>query len=53
MKIRLGRLDHFQATADRELESEAGQLAAIFSAIIRNMRFRLEEEAKLGGKKRK
>lgn len=43
IKIRLGRLDNFQATDERDLEWEAGQLAAIFSAIIRNMRFRLEE----------
>jgi four helix bundle protein len=48
IKIRLGRLDNFQATDERDLESEAGQLAAIFSAIIRNMRFRLEEERKFG-----
>lgn len=38
MKIRLGSLDHFRLVAERELESEAGQLAAIFAAIIRNMR---------------
>ena len=52
IKIRLGHLDNFQATGARDLESEAGQLAAIFSAIIRNMRFRLEEETKFGKKKR-
>ena len=50
IKIRLGRLDNFHATGERDLESEAGQLAAIFSAIIRNMRFRLEEESKCGNK---
>jgi len=50
LKIRLARLDNFQMTIERDLESEAGQLAAIFSAIIRNMRFRLEEEAKFGRK---
>ena len=52
IKIRLGHLDNFQATGARDLESEAGQLAAIFSAIIRNMRFRLEEETKFSKKKR-
>ena len=53
MKIRLGQLDNFQVTAERDLESEAGQLAAIFSAIIRNMRFRLEEERRVGRSKRR
>lgn len=52
MKIRLGHLDNHQMTAERDLESEAGQLAAIFSAIIRNMRVRLEEEARFGKRKR-
>lgn len=52
MKIRLGHLDNHQMTAERDLESEAGQLAAIFSAIIRNMRFRLEQEAQSGKRKR-
>lgn len=47
IKIRLGKLDHFQTVAAHELESEASQLAAIFSTIIRNMRARLEAEAKL------
>ena len=41
MKIRLASLDHYQLTAERELESEAGQLAAIFATIIRNVRRRL------------
>ena len=50
IKIRLGRLDNFHATNERDLESEAGQLAAIFSAIIRNMRFRLEEERKFSNR---
>lgn len=53
MKIRLGRLDHFQQVAERGLESEASQLAAIFSTIIRNMRARLDEERKFDGKKRR
>jgi hypothetical protein len=34
----------FQLVGDRGLESEAGQLAAIYAAIIRNMRIRLERE---------
>jgi four helix bundle protein len=46
MKIRLASLDHCDQVATRDLESEAGQLAAIFAAIIRNMRLRLAEEAK-------
>ena len=41
IKIQLGSLDHFRAVAERELESEAGQLAAIFAAIIQSMRLRL------------
>lgn len=48
MKIRLANLDHARIVAERELEAEAGQLAAIFAAIIRNMRVRLEEEARTG-----
>ena len=47
MKIRLGHLDHHQEVGERELESEAGQLAAIYAAIIRNMRLRLAEEERL------
>ena len=46
IKVRLGNLDHCRIIADRGLESEAGQLAAIFAAIIRNMKLRLEEEAR-------
>jgi four helix bundle protein len=30
IKIRLGRLDHFNQTAERDLESDAGQLAAVY-----------------------
>lgn len=41
IKIQLGSLDHYRAVAERELESEAGQLAAIFAAIIQSMRVRL------------
>ena len=44
IKLRLGHLDHFQCTAEQELESEASQLAAIFATIILNMRLRLEQE---------
>ena len=43
IKLRLGHLDHFQCTAEQELESEASQLAAIFATIILNMRLRLEQ----------
>lgn len=44
-KLRLGGLDGYTKTADLKLESEADQLAAIFSTIILNMRLRLEEDA--------
>ena len=44
MKVRLGNLDNYQQTAKLELESEATQLTAIFSTIIRNMKARLERE---------
>lgn len=44
MKLRLGNLDNYHKTARLELESEATQLTAIFSTIIRNMRWRLERE---------
>lgn len=44
MKLRLASLDHWKMTADRDLESEAGQLSAIFATIIRNTRTRLEGE---------
>ena len=53
IKLRLGNLDHCQCTADRELESEASQLAAIFATIILNMRLRLDEERRTGTKRRK
>ena len=52
IKIRMGSLDRNQVTAERGLESEAGQLAAIYAAIIRNMRIRLEREAEEGTKQR-
>ena len=42
MKVRLGNLDNHHKTAQLELESEATQLTAIFSTIIRNMRWRIE-----------
>jgi hypothetical protein len=41
----VARLDHYGKVADKALECEATQLAAIFSTIIRNMRLRLEREA--------
>ena len=44
MKVRLGTLDNCAEATKRELESEAGQLTAIFSTIIRNMRWRLENQ---------
>lgn len=53
IKIRMGSLDHFQEAADRELESEAGQLAAIFASIILNMRLRLEDERRAAQEPRK
>ena len=40
-KIRMGRLDNYGITIQRELESEAGQLSAIFATIILNMKRRL------------
>ena len=45
MKLRLGSLDNYHKAARLELESEATQLTAIFSTIIRNMRWRLEGQA--------
>ena len=53
MKLRLGNLDHHLLTADRELESEASQLAAIFATIILNMRIRLDDERRTGTKRGK
>ena len=44
IKIRMGQLDNHALTASRDLESEAGQLAAIFASIILNMKLRLEAE---------
>ena len=44
MKVRVGGLDHHQQAAALELESEAKQLAAIFAAIVRNMRARIGSE---------
>jgi len=43
-KIRMGGLDNHLITEQRELESEAGQLSAIFASIIMNMRLRLDQE---------
>ena len=53
IKIRMGSLDHHQVVAERGLESEAGQLAAIYATIIRNMRIRLEREAEERKEQRK
>jgi four helix bundle protein len=44
MKLRLGNLDNYSNTAKLGLESEATQLCAIFSTIIRNTRSRIERE---------
>jgi len=44
IKIRMGNLDHHQLVAKAGLEREAGELAAIYAAIIRNMRIRIERE---------
>ena len=43
-KIRMGGLDHRGIIEQRDLESEAGQLSAIYASIIINMRIRLDEE---------
>ena len=45
-KIRMGSLGNHHITQQRELESEAGQLSAIFASIILNMRRRLDGEKK-------
>jgi four helix bundle protein len=50
-KLRLGCLDHSDKIAQLGLESEAAQLAAIFAAIIRNMRLRLDK-VRTGAKNR-
>lgn len=47
-KIRMAGLDHHEITQARELESEAGQLAAIYATIIRNMRTRLKRDTQNG-----
>jgi len=49
VKIRLGNLDHVRMVIEGDLESEAGQLAAIFATIIRNVRTRLAREANENG----
>lgn len=45
-------LDHHQLMVERNLESEAGQLASIFAAIMLNMRLRLEEQAKKAARRK-
>lgn len=50
IKLRLGNLDGHHQIAERELESEATQLAAIFATILLNMRLRLSgQERRTGG----
>lgn len=44
LKIRVASLDHHHQIGTLNLESEAGQLAAIFATIILNMRTRLARE---------
>jgi four helix bundle protein len=51
MKVRVCSLDNARTVDDLNLESEAGQLAAIFATIILNMRSRLAKEARTRGKK--
>jgi four helix bundle protein len=43
LKIRVGNLDGCREIAERQLESEASQLSAIFATIILNVRSRLEQ----------
>ena len=52
IKVRLGNLDNFELVKERDLESEAGQLAAIFASIIMNMKLRLDEERRNGLKRK-
>ena len=51
MKVRICRLDNANRVDSLGLESEAGQLAAIFATIILNMRMRLAAEARSRSKK--
>jgi four helix bundle protein len=53
IKLRLGNLDQVQETTELGLESEAGQLAAIFATIILNMRARLDEQRRRQSPQRK
>ena len=52
-KIRMGPLDNHELTCERALENEAGELAAIYATIIRNMEGRLSMERALDDRKRK
>lgn len=45
-KIRMGHLDHHTITEESGLESDAGQLSAIYVSIILNMRTRLARDQK-------
>ena len=49
-KVRLGPLDNAAGIAERRLESEATELAAIFATIIRNMRLRLVRQREQGNR---
>ena len=44
VKLRFNKLDNHQETMSLGLETEATELSAIFAAIIRNMKTRLERE---------
>ena len=48
IKVRLGPLDNAAGIAERRLESEGTELAAIFATIIRNMRLRLAMQRQQG-----
>lgn len=52
-KIRMGRLDNCEITEQRQLESEANQLSAIFAKIILNMKLRLDEQKGQNAEKRR
>ena len=52
-KVRMGQLDHHAKVSEQDLESEAHQLASIYSAIIMNMRLRLDDERRRKATNRK
>jgi hypothetical protein len=49
----MGQLDQHTKIAEGDLESEAHQLASIYSAIITNMRLRLDNEGRRKATNRK